>query len=252
MPLLDLTAPPLSTTIADASAHTMVPIAELRAVLTNESGNPGSTSPYVDPNANSGAAQGIAQFTPGTAAQFHLNPWDPIASIYAEAQYLAQLAAHYGGDYSKATAAYNAGPGAIDAAIANATAGGNASAWLAYAPAETQKYVANVSQTLNGLSGSPIGSGATAPGTVTINPQTGQPMVVQPLPPGQSALSIAGNAASGWMQWASAALQDVSLEFLIGSIAIALIAGGFVWLAASNPTVQSDAKTAAKGAALAA
>lgn len=50
-----------------------------------------------NPNAVNGQAQGIAQFMPGTAKQFGLtNPYDPIASLQAAAQYDAQLYAQTG------------------------------------------------------------------------------------------------------------------------------------------------------------
>jgi len=49
---------------------------------------------------------------------------------------MAGLASQFGGDYAKALAAYNAGAGAVNSAVAQG--GGN---WLAYMPAETQNYV---------------------------------------------------------------------------------------------------------------
>jgi soluble lytic murein transglycosylase-like protein len=50
---------------------------------------------------------------------------------------MAQLSRQFGGNYAMALAAYNAGPGAVQAAI-NA-GGGN---WYYYLPAETRNYVA--------------------------------------------------------------------------------------------------------------
>lgn len=44
-----------------------------------------------NPNAQNGNATGIAQFMPGTASQFGINPNDPYASLNAAAQYDAQL-----------------------------------------------------------------------------------------------------------------------------------------------------------------
>lgn len=53
-----------------------------------------------NPNAVNGNAYGIAQFMPGTAAQFGLTDRsDPIASLRAAAQYDAQLLSDSGGDY---------------------------------------------------------------------------------------------------------------------------------------------------------
>lgn len=54
--------------------------------------------------------------------------------------YLLAMVKNYGGDPAKAWAAYNAGPAAVDQAIADAkTSGGD---WLAKLPQETQAYVA--------------------------------------------------------------------------------------------------------------
>lgn len=91
-----------------------------------------------NPNAGSPAgAEGIAQFMPGTAASMGVNPYDPSSALNGAARLMASLNAQYGGNYSKALAAYNAGGGAVDAAVAQA--GSN---WLAYMPTETQNYVA--------------------------------------------------------------------------------------------------------------
>ena len=91
-----------------------------------------------NPNAGSPAgAQGIAQFMPATAASMGVNPYDPSSALPGAARLMAGLAAQFGGDYAKALAAYNAGPGAVQSAVA---AGG--ANWLAFMPAETQNYVA--------------------------------------------------------------------------------------------------------------
>ena len=68
-----------------------------------------------NPGAKSGAgALGIAQFMPGTAAGMGIDPTDPYAALDAAAKLDAQNLSRYQGDYSKALAAYNAGPGAVD------------------------------------------------------------------------------------------------------------------------------------------
>jgi hypothetical protein len=90
-----------------------------------------------DPNAVSSAgAIGIAQFMPVTAAQYGIDPHDPVQSLNAAARYMANYNSIYG-DYAKALAAYNAGAGAVDSAVSS---GG--SNWRAYLPAETQNYIA--------------------------------------------------------------------------------------------------------------
>ena len=93
-----------------------------------------------NPNAVSPAgAIGIAQFMPGTAAGMGINPHDPVASLNAAARMMGNLSKQFGGDYSKALAAYNAGPGAVQSAVRR---GG--SNWLANLPAETQSYVTTI------------------------------------------------------------------------------------------------------------
>ncbi|GCE12059.1 lytic transglycosylase domain-containing protein [Tengunoibacter tsumagoiensis] len=90
-----------------------------------------------NPNARSSVgAIGIAQFMPGTAAALGVNPYDPNSALDGAARHMADLSRMYGGNYAKALAAYNAGPGNVNAAV---NAGG--ANWLAYTPAETQHYV---------------------------------------------------------------------------------------------------------------
>lgn len=90
-----------------------------------------------NPNAYSPAgAVGIAQFIPSTAASLGVNPYDPVSSLDGAARLMASLSNQFGGDYAKALAAYNAGPGAVQNAVN--VAGAN---WLAVLPYETQVYV---------------------------------------------------------------------------------------------------------------
>ena len=80
----------------------------LAAQLYAESGfNPFAVSPA--------GAQGIAQFMPGTAAQFGLDdPFDPDAAIDAQAHLMRDLLRRFGA-VPLALAAYNAGPAPVAA-----------------------------------------------------------------------------------------------------------------------------------------
>jgi soluble lytic murein transglycosylase-like protein len=94
-------------------------------------------------------AIGVMQVMPETgpeAAALAGVPWDEDAfhndAAYNELlgiAYLSELLRKYDGDVPRALAAYNAGPGATDHAVAS---GGQN--WLAAMPAETQDYVARV------------------------------------------------------------------------------------------------------------
>jgi hypothetical protein len=117
--------------IAEAAAtqYGIDPATFVRQINQESGFNPYAVSP-------SGAV-GIAQFEPSTAAAEGVDPYDPQSALYGAAQLMANLSTQYGGDYSKALAAYNAGSGAVDAAVSEGGAN-----WLSYLPAETQNYVA--------------------------------------------------------------------------------------------------------------
>ena len=81
-------------------------------------------------------AIGIAQFMPATAAGMGFDPYNPDVSLRMAALSMAQEQATYHGDFAKALAAYNAGDGTVQAAIA-----GCSTSWLSCTPKETQNYV---------------------------------------------------------------------------------------------------------------
>jgi phage protein D len=71
------------------------------------------TESSFNPQANSGKALGLMQFTPGTASRYGLtNRLDPYASIDAAGRYLRDLYAEFK-DWDLALAGYNAGEGAV-------------------------------------------------------------------------------------------------------------------------------------------
>ena len=95
-------------------------------------------------------AQGIAQVMPATAAQpgYGIRPASPEEIATKEGnmafgeRYKQGMLQAFGGDQQKATAAYNAGPGAIKRAEQQAAASGGA--WTDYIPKETMAYLGRV------------------------------------------------------------------------------------------------------------
>jgi murein DD-endopeptidase MepM/ murein hydrolase activator NlpD len=59
-------------------------------------------------------AIGETQLMPGTARALGVNPYDRTQNLEGGAKYLRQQLDHFGGNLSKALAAYNAGPGAVE------------------------------------------------------------------------------------------------------------------------------------------
>ena len=95
--------------LTQAAAKEGIDASLLKAVATAESG--------LDARAVSGAgAKGVMQLMDGTARELGVtNVFDPAQNIAAGAKYLKQMLSRYGGDVTRALAAYNAGPGAVDA-----------------------------------------------------------------------------------------------------------------------------------------
>src|SRR6185503_13756948 len=95
-------------TLVRASAKWNVPVELLAAQLYAESNfNPFAQSPA--------GAQGLAQFTPGTARSYDLsNPFEPAASIDAQAHLMRDLLQRFA-TVPLALAAYNAGPATVAA-----------------------------------------------------------------------------------------------------------------------------------------
>ena len=99
---------PFASEIAAAAQRNGVDPKLLTGLIRAESNfDPGATSPA--------GAQGLTQLMPGTASALGVsNPLDPVQSIEGGARYLRQQLDRFGGDASKALAAYNAGPGAVE------------------------------------------------------------------------------------------------------------------------------------------
>jgi soluble lytic murein transglycosylase-like protein len=98
---------PYAAQITAAAKANGIDPALLAGLIKQESG--------FNPNAGSPAgARGLTQLMPSTAAGLGVsNVLDPAQSIQAGAKYLKQQLDTFGGDVTKALAAYNAGPGAV-------------------------------------------------------------------------------------------------------------------------------------------
>lgn len=102
------------------------------ALISAESGgNQSAVSPA--------GAIGVGQLMPETAKELGVNPYDKLQNIDGTIKYLAQMLQRFGGDVSKALAAYNAGAGAVEA-------------YNGVPPySATQAYVNNVISTYQGM-----------------------------------------------------------------------------------------------------
>ncbi|MDP1838039.1 MAG: lytic transglycosylase domain-containing protein [Reyranella sp.] len=112
-------------TLAQAAADNDLPEEFFTRLIWQESRfNPEAVSPA--------GAQGIAQFMPGTARMRGLiNAFEPLQALRESASYLRELRTTFRGNLGLAAAAYNAGPGQVEA-------------WLAgrsRLPLETQAYL---------------------------------------------------------------------------------------------------------------
>ena len=102
-----------------------------------------------NPITSSAGAIGIMQVMPGTgpeAARMAGVPWDENAyytdqnyNMLLGVAYLSEMLNRFDGDVEKALAAYNAGPGRLEQALAR-----NEENWLDLMPAETQNYVVSI------------------------------------------------------------------------------------------------------------
>ena len=116
-------------TLAQAASDNDLPEEFFTRLIWQESAfDPKAVSPK--------GAQGIAQFMPQTAAMRGLtNAFEPLPALRESAAYLGELRKTFGGNLGLAAAAYNAGPGAVEAWLA-----GRAGAL----PFETQAYVRTI------------------------------------------------------------------------------------------------------------
>ncbi|MSU08916.1 transglycosylase SLT domain-containing protein [Veillonellaceae bacterium WCA-693-APC-5D-A] len=124
----------IDSAIVSAANKYGVDPALVAAVAKQESG--------FNQEASSGAgARGIMQLMPETAKGLGVNPDDMVQNIEGGAKYLAEMLKAFGGNVEMALAAYNAGPGNVEAT------GGD----MSRLPKETQNYVPAVMENYNGF-----------------------------------------------------------------------------------------------------
>ena len=123
----DYVAPPAaaSAAVPQAPAHVNLPPVELVNRAAADQGLPPAIvrsiaraeSGFHPDAVSSKGAIGLMQLMPTTAAALNADPHDPAQNAEAGAEYLRELLQKYENDahqVSKAVAAYNAGPGAVD------------------------------------------------------------------------------------------------------------------------------------------
>lgn len=115
-------------------------------------------------------AKGMTQFMPKTRQmmidKYGVDPWkDEDSAIKAADLYHKENLALFKGDEAKAIAAYNAGPGRVQQAVAAANKAGKPDSWLSRLPQETQNHVPKVMKSAQkygfGGGGSTADSGTT-------------------------------------------------------------------------------------------
>lgn len=152
--------------VASAVAGRPMGADRLNSITANtESGNRNYSNGR--PVTSTAGARFAMQVMPATARDpgFGLRPADPNNPDDMNRlgrEYRAAMEQRYGGDLPKMWAAYNAGPGRVDAAIAE-----HGPNWLAAMPAETRNYVATNVRAAGGNSAGG-GQGAAPPGPTPI------------------------------------------------------------------------------------
>jgi len=94
--------------IAEAAANefSVDPVVFKKLIYHESGGNPNAQSPV--------GAYGYAQLMPDTAKGLGVDPKNPSQNMRGGAKYLKQMLNYFNGDYVKAVAAYNAGPGNVE------------------------------------------------------------------------------------------------------------------------------------------
>lgn len=127
--------------ITAASEKYGVPASLIKAVISTESSFNSSAQ-------SSAGAKGLMQLMDGTAQGLGVtNPFDPEQNIDAGVRYLSVQLKRYSGQVNMALAAYNAGPGKVNALGVSSDA--ELMARLNELPAETRKYIGKIERALS-------------------------------------------------------------------------------------------------------
>jgi hypothetical protein len=171
-PIVPTSAAPYSALASTAGTKYGVDSNFLLAQIGAESkGNPAAVSPK--------GATGVSQFMPKTAAQYGVDVNNASSSIEGQAHYMSDLLKQFNGDYTKAAAAYNWGPGHLAGAIDR-----YGDKWLQHAPTETQLYVSKIFSSLGGAPTSTLSVPvAGEDGQTAEQPTTGAEQAVEPKEP---------------------------------------------------------------------
>jgi hypothetical protein len=209
-------AAPYMSTIAAAAQEWGISPALLLGVLQQESG--------FNPNPPVGAAgdTGIAQFIPTTATLYGVIPEDPSSSIYGAAHYLSDLLNDNHGDVSAALSDYNSGSPTGDSAYVNNVLP-LVAAW------ESALGIGSASSTSSNPA-APSQASTSAPGATTPTGGFFGPLI-------------------DTINATTANIDSLALNAGLLAVALAVVAGGFAWLAA--PEIETAAKTAGKAAVVA-
>ena len=152
----------------------------------------------LNPNAQGqGGELGIAQLSPATATALGVtNARDPTQAIPAAARYMRQNLDRFGGDYNKALAAYNWGPGNV------------AKFGVENAPPPTKAYIARITGAQPGVTGpAPAPTQDTdqmmPPSPAPLSATVAQAPPVAPVPPPGFVNSPIGQLSQAFMRTAN-------------------------------------------------
>lgn len=156
---------------SEAARKGLNPNILLAQIDAESGGNPNAEGPMT----RFGTAKGLTQFIDSTAKQYGVDVKDPNSAIAGQAAMMGDMLKKYGGDYSKALAAYNWGPGNLDGALQR---WGND--WQNHLPTETSDYVAKIMAKSGSVATNPTLVDATPDTTATL--ATGEVAAAQRVP----------------------------------------------------------------------